>query len=299
MRFYQEVLEFPLTEIFENRDYQGSNHFFFDIGNGNLLAFFDFPGLDLGPYAEVLGGLHHIAISVEPEQLGAAEGQPRRGRRRVPERERDLDLLPGPRRRPAGADRRPARRDVRHQGAVTKTWGRSRRRRREQIHGTCTETRTRRPVRRRRTGGGGRAARHGRRRGWLPRGSRSDRVRPGQPAWPGVRPQRARCTSPRPASAAPGPASPGPEGPACFGHSGAVTKITKHGQRRVVTGLASFGGEGTGDVRDRPVRRGVRGQEDVRHRGARPRPGVQQHACPSSPTWASCSRSQEEAQGTA
>jgi catechol 2,3-dioxygenase-like lactoylglutathione lyase family enzyme len=68
VRFYQEVLEFPLTEIFENRDYKGSNHFFFDIGNGNLLAFFDMPGLDLGPYAEVLGGLHHVAISVEPER---------------------------------------------------------------------------------------------------------------------------------------------------------------------------------------------------------------------------------------
>ncbi|MDX6198798.1 MAG: hypothetical protein QOJ79_1949 [Actinomycetota bacterium] len=68
VRFYQDVLEFPLTEMFENRDYQGSTHFFFDIGNGNLLAFFDFPGLDVGPYAEVLGGLHHIAISVEPEK---------------------------------------------------------------------------------------------------------------------------------------------------------------------------------------------------------------------------------------
>ena len=44
------------------------NHFFFDIGNGNLLAFFDFPGLDVGPYAEVLGGLHHIAISVTPDR---------------------------------------------------------------------------------------------------------------------------------------------------------------------------------------------------------------------------------------
>jgi catechol 2,3-dioxygenase-like lactoylglutathione lyase family enzyme len=68
VRFYQDVLEFPLTEMFENRDYAGSTHFFFDIGNGNLLAFFDFPGLDVGPYAEVLGGLHHIAISVEPER---------------------------------------------------------------------------------------------------------------------------------------------------------------------------------------------------------------------------------------
>jgi catechol 2,3-dioxygenase-like lactoylglutathione lyase family enzyme len=65
--FYQGLLEFPLTELFENRDYQGSTHFFFDIGNDNLLAFFDFPGLDLGDYAEVLGGLHHLAISVPPE----------------------------------------------------------------------------------------------------------------------------------------------------------------------------------------------------------------------------------------
>ena len=68
VRFYQDLLEFPLTELFENRDYQGSTHFFFDIGNGNLLAFFDLPGLDLGPYAEVLGGLHHIAISVAPDR---------------------------------------------------------------------------------------------------------------------------------------------------------------------------------------------------------------------------------------
>ncbi len=74
VRFYQDVLEFPLTEIFENRDYKGSNHFFFDIGNGNLLAFFDFPGLDLGPYAEVLGGLHHMAISVEPERWERLKG---------------------------------------------------------------------------------------------------------------------------------------------------------------------------------------------------------------------------------
>ena len=74
IRFYQGVLEFPLTEIIENRDYEGSNHFFFDVGNGNLLAFFDFPGLDLGPYAEVLGGLHHIAISVSPERWAALRG---------------------------------------------------------------------------------------------------------------------------------------------------------------------------------------------------------------------------------
>jgi catechol 2,3-dioxygenase-like lactoylglutathione lyase family enzyme len=70
--FYQGVLGFPLTELIENRDYPGSSHFFFDIGNGNLIAFFDFPGLELGPYAEVLGGLHHVAISMEPDRWQAA-----------------------------------------------------------------------------------------------------------------------------------------------------------------------------------------------------------------------------------
>ncbi|HMC51397.1 MAG TPA: VOC family protein [Acidimicrobiales bacterium] len=75
VRFYQGILGFPLTDIFENRDYRGSNHFFFDIGNGNLLAFFDFPDLGLRPYAEVLGGLHHIAISMTPDRWREARAR--------------------------------------------------------------------------------------------------------------------------------------------------------------------------------------------------------------------------------
>ncbi len=75
IRFYQDLLEFPLTELFENRDYRGSTHFFFDIGHGNALAFFDFPGLGLDGYAEVLGGLHHLAISVEPERWEHLKGK--------------------------------------------------------------------------------------------------------------------------------------------------------------------------------------------------------------------------------
>ena len=35
----------PTHRAIENRDYAGSNDFFFDLGHGNLLAFFDFPGL--------------------------------------------------------------------------------------------------------------------------------------------------------------------------------------------------------------------------------------------------------------
>src|SRR4051794_34808369 len=72
--FFTDVLEFPLVELFENRDYRGSTHLFFDVGHDNYLAYFDFPGLDLGPYAEVLGGLHHIAISVTQEKFDRLVG---------------------------------------------------------------------------------------------------------------------------------------------------------------------------------------------------------------------------------
>lgn len=75
IRFYQDLLGFPLIELFENRDYAGSTHFFFDLGVGNCLAFFDFPGLDLGPYQEVLGGHHHLAISIERGQWEAAKAR--------------------------------------------------------------------------------------------------------------------------------------------------------------------------------------------------------------------------------
>lgn len=74
-RFYQELLGFPLTTMFENRDLPGSTHFFFDIGNGNTIAFFDLPGVDPGPYAEVLGGLHHLAISIEVHHWEAAKAR--------------------------------------------------------------------------------------------------------------------------------------------------------------------------------------------------------------------------------
>jgi glyoxylase I family protein len=71
IRFYQDLLGFPLVELFENRDYEGSSHFFFDIGAGNMLAFFDFPGLGLEPVPEGLGGVQHVAISVTSETFEA------------------------------------------------------------------------------------------------------------------------------------------------------------------------------------------------------------------------------------
>ena len=62
--FYQGLLGFPLVELVENRDYPGSTHLFFDVGNRTLLGFFDFPGLGLEQGVEAIGGVQHIAIHV-------------------------------------------------------------------------------------------------------------------------------------------------------------------------------------------------------------------------------------------
>jgi glyoxylase I family protein len=68
IQFYDGLLGFPVVEITENRDYPGSTHFFFDLGNSTLLGFFDFPGLGLQPAEERIGTVQHIAISVPPDK---------------------------------------------------------------------------------------------------------------------------------------------------------------------------------------------------------------------------------------
>ncbi|MFL6139818.1 MAG: VOC family protein [Frankiaceae bacterium] len=68
IEFYQGLLGFPLAELVENRDYPGSSHFFFDLGNKTLLGFFDFPGLGLERGVESIGSVQHIAIAVPPQR---------------------------------------------------------------------------------------------------------------------------------------------------------------------------------------------------------------------------------------
>jgi glyoxylase I family protein len=75
INFYQDLLGFPLVELVENRDYKGSSHFFFDIGNHNLLGFFDFPGHDHPPFQETIGGVQHLALSTSPEEFAAAKAR--------------------------------------------------------------------------------------------------------------------------------------------------------------------------------------------------------------------------------
>ncbi len=73
--FYQGVLGFPLVELVENRDYPGSSHLFFDVGNQTLLGFFDFPGLGLEPAIEAIGTVQHIAISAPQDRWEEVQGR--------------------------------------------------------------------------------------------------------------------------------------------------------------------------------------------------------------------------------
>ena len=75
IEFYTQVLGFPLVELFQNRDLPSSTHFFFDIGHGNMLAFFDFPELPMPPTQESVGGMHHVAISVPADQFQSILGR--------------------------------------------------------------------------------------------------------------------------------------------------------------------------------------------------------------------------------
>lgn len=75
IRFYQEFLGFPLVELVENRDYRGSSHFFFDLGNRNLLGFFDFPGHDHPDFHETIGAVQHLALSTSAERFDAVKAK--------------------------------------------------------------------------------------------------------------------------------------------------------------------------------------------------------------------------------
>ena len=68
--FYTDVLGFPLIKTLDLPNGLGQ-HFFFDIGNGNLLGFFDFPGHDHPAFSETIGAVQHIALSTSDEEFAA------------------------------------------------------------------------------------------------------------------------------------------------------------------------------------------------------------------------------------
>ena len=117
--FYQEVLGFPLTTMFENRDLAGSTHFFFDLGQRQHDRL-------LRPARRRPRPLRRGARRPPPPRhldrggaLARRQGPPRRQRHRLRPRGRDEPLLPRPRRRAPRAHRRPAALDVRRTGRLT------------------------------------------------------------------------------------------------------------------------------------------------------------------------------------
>ena len=110
IQFYQGVLGFPLIELMENRDYKGSSHLFFDIGNGNLLAFFDFPASGSAGRRVARQRPAHRDLGLRGA-VRAAQGEAREARHpvhRARSRRRRFALLQGPGRHPDRADPRAA-----------------------------------------------------------------------------------------------------------------------------------------------------------------------------------------------
>ncbi len=62
-------------ELVENRDYTGSSHFFFDIGNRNLLGFFGFPGHDHPDFSETIGTVQHLVAVRLPRAVRERTGE--------------------------------------------------------------------------------------------------------------------------------------------------------------------------------------------------------------------------------
>lgn len=71
IRFYTEVLGMRLTKVMANRDEPTSTHIFFDMGGGNLLAFFDFPEKGSARTVRGVGSMHHVALKATPEKFQA------------------------------------------------------------------------------------------------------------------------------------------------------------------------------------------------------------------------------------
>ncbi|MEZ5207714.1 MAG: VOC family protein [Acidimicrobiales bacterium] len=82
--FYQGLLGFPLVKTVELPAGMGQ-HFFFDIGGGDQLAFFWFPGApapvpgisapaarpDIGDLVSAVGSMNHVAFDVPADQIDA------------------------------------------------------------------------------------------------------------------------------------------------------------------------------------------------------------------------------------
>src|SRR3546814_16780059 len=86
VEFYRDILGMPLTKTIDLPGGRGQ-HFFFDIGNGDALAFFWFPNAPeaapgvsapaalptRGSFVSAHGSMNHIAINVRAEKFRSEE----------------------------------------------------------------------------------------------------------------------------------------------------------------------------------------------------------------------------------
>ena len=90
--FYVDVLGMPLVHAMKvpeglgtgaqnrgNPPYEGVRHYFFDMGNDSLLAFFEIPkGAEPRGNRNAIGAMQHCAFVVTPQRFGQIEEQLRK-----------------------------------------------------------------------------------------------------------------------------------------------------------------------------------------------------------------------------
>ena len=104
--FYTRVLGMPLAHAMRvpsglgtgpgnrgNPPYEEIRHYFFDMGNDSLLAFFEIPrGAEPKAKRDAIGGMQHVAFAVTPKNLAAL--RKRLAAANVPY-DGPIDILPG------------------------------------------------------------------------------------------------------------------------------------------------------------------------------------------------------------
>ena len=104
--FYANVVGMPLVHAMRvppglgtgpgnrgNPPYEEIRHYFFDMGNDSLLAFFEMPrGAEPRVKRDALGGMQHVAFAVTPAQFAALQARLKKAGVAV---DGPLDILPG------------------------------------------------------------------------------------------------------------------------------------------------------------------------------------------------------------
>ena len=104
--FYTKVVGMPLVHAMKvppglgsgpgnrgNPPYEEIRHYFFDMGNDSLLAFFEIPrGAEPRAKRDAIGGMQHVAFAVTPKNFAALR---RRLREAHVAADGPIDILPG------------------------------------------------------------------------------------------------------------------------------------------------------------------------------------------------------------